>query len=138
MNTKKAIAACSLVVLTFQAAAQPVCGPMSDPNNPFCAKTQAPGLNLGAGASENSPPKAVGYPQYPKTGFPMVQGSMPVLADAPNTICLQLDPSGQRCLVFAPTKSNYEKAIQDGVDGALDGMGIQQDIQRRLYGTVPR
>lgn len=45
---------------------------------------------------------------------------------------MQLDSTGQRCLVYASKKTDYERAIQSGKDAAMGGMAVQQDIMRRL------
>jgi hypothetical protein len=83
------------------------------------------------GVADSSPATAGGNPFVP--GLPSG-----VVRDG-RRVCTQFDtrsPPGAppRCLVWATSQSDYNSAVQTGIDAAMNGMAIIRDVQARTAG----
>jgi hypothetical protein len=133
----KSLILIALAMLSMAGSANAACGLLADPNNPACKHGTSGPVALPAPAGAGialPPPPGIGGSRNPTHSVPSL-GSLPVgvVEDGVNG-CVQRDPSGERCLIFASKRSAYEQAIQSGMEAARGGMEVQQDILRRLGG----
>jgi hypothetical protein len=64
-----------------------------------------------------------GLVQGPLGGYPAIPGKY---------VCAQYDKKNQRCLVRDSTEQEREQAYQTGVEAGMNGLQIQNEINRRL------
>lgn len=84
------------------------CGLLSDPNSPACANVTSSGADP--------------FPRIPSSGADPFSQILPPLHRGQNP------PTGL-------TRSQYEHAVQTGMDAASSGLAIIADVQRRAMGA---
>jgi hypothetical protein len=101
------------------------CGQLADPNSPACATSAPAGANpFGSGPPGRSPAAQAAASQ-------VVPGSHAVVEDG-QRVCVELNQAAGKCLVWATTRSQYEHAVQTGIETGMAGRAMLDDIRRRI------
>jgi hypothetical protein len=61
----------------------------------------------------------------------VIPGSYAVVEDG-QRVCLDVNEANNTCRVWAATRSQYEHAIQSGIDAGMAGNAMLADIRRRI------
>jgi hypothetical protein len=106
------------------------CGPLADPNSPACARSAPAPANPFAGSTADRTPAAQSSPAQ------VIPGSYAVVEDG-QRVCLDVNQANGSCRVWAATRSQYEHAVQTGIDAGMAGNAMLADIRRRIAAAAP-